>query len=530
MKKNFSKLGAMLIAVFMLVSMFSTTAFAAVTSLPDNETERVLNLYKYSPTTSAGDHGDGTVDEGAATGRIPLENVEFEIYKVPVKQATSATPTDAEITAIKKETNLVTTIKTDAAGLATHNFGKGNANDGIYLIVEKDNPAVSTKADPFYLNMPLTNPTEDAWMYTVTVYPKNDVPDGPTPDKDVTSVGNKVDTADIGDIVTWIIRGDIPADLYRTVVNPEYDANVQGSSPTLEVYAKNYSFTDDLDTRLDYKGNVIVKLYDKAGTETTLDSDYYSTSDTTAVVENAGGTLKVSLTNSGMKYIMQNLGTGTETPEIRVYFDTAINDTAQVATEIENNVTLDYTNSSGNKYEPTEPEEKPHVHTGGLLIDKYDSKTSAKLAGAEFMIARDATQAEIDAGTGVETIKVGGVDKRVVFIDFYDTDAIEGERVTKVTTDKNGKAVLNGLAYGSYYLVETKAPDGYNLLSAPITVTVNDTSHLTANAIKVENSSKFELPVTGGEGTLLFTMGGVLLIGMACILLVLTRKKRANAK
>lgn len=515
MKKHFRKPGAMLIAVLMLVSMFSTTAFADVTSLPNNTTERVLNIYKYSPSTDAGENGDGTVNEDAATDRVPLENVEFEIYKVPVGQTTSATPSADEIAAIKIAGNLVTTVKTNPSGLATYSFGEGNAKDGIYMIVEKDNVAVLEKVDPFYVNIPLTNPDENAWLYTVTVYPKNDVPQGPEVDKDIDSIGEDSGTSDIGDIHTWIIRGDVPEDLYRELTDGT------------EVYAKNYSFTDEIDTRLDYKGGLAVKLYTKAGTEIALDPAHYTTADTTAVVDSAGGTLKVALTQAGMKYISESLSTGDKTPEIRVYFDTAINDTAVVATEIPNDVTLDYTNSSNKEYEGIKvPEgEKPEVHMGGLVIDKYEKgKSTSKLAGAKFKIARDAKDGE----TSADTIMVNGVEKEVVYVDFYDTDDIEGSRVDEVTTGTNGKAVINGLAYGDYYLVETKAPDGYNLLSAPVAVTIDDESHLTANEVKIENSAKFILPVTGGTGTIFFTMGGILLIGAAAVLIISSKKKKVN--
>lgn len=528
MKKLFGKMGAMLLALIIAVSMFSTAAFAATTSLPDNTTERVLDLYKYAPTTGSTERGDGTVDPDASTDKEPLENVEFEIYKVPDGQATSTTPTSEELAAIKVEGNLIATVKTDATGHASYSFGTGRTNDGKYLVVEKDNAAVEVKADPFYLNIPLTNPAGDGWLYTVTVYPKNDIVTGPEVEKDVTTVGNNHDSFDIGDTQTWIIRGDVPSDLYQVAANGT------------EIFAKNYSFTDNIDSRLDYKANVIVKLYDKESNETVLDPAHYTVDYTAGTVIDSvtyTGTLKVSLTEAGMKYIQQTLDADTVNvgkPEIRVYFDTVINDTAELATNIPNDVTLDYTNSTGHQYDPaTVPtEEIPEVHMGGLVIDKYKKgETATKLEGAVFKIARDATADEIaDDSVVKETITVNGEDKTVVFVDFYDTDAIDGERVTEVTTDANGKAVVNGLAYGNYYLVETKAPEGYNLLTSPITVTINESSHITENAVTVENSAKFILPITGGTGTMLFTMSGILLIGLAIILIVSSKKKKVAAK
>jgi fimbrial isopeptide formation D2 family protein/LPXTG-motif cell wall-anchored protein len=524
MKKLLGKTGALLLALLLVISVMSTAAFAA-TSLPDTTSERILEIYKYSPTNATGTAGTGVADPNASTNRIPLQNVQFDIYKVPANQTTSATPTDAEKTAIMVDANLVATITTDASGHATHSFGTGTANDGIYLVVERDNAAVSVKAAPFYLNMPLTNTTGDGWLYDVIVYPKNDVKNGPGVDKDVSAPGTDSATADIGKTVQWIIKGEVPSDLFQT------------AKDGTEVYAKKYSLTDTIDSRLNYKGNVVVKLLDKNGTETVLPAaDYDAATGTTATVDAAGGTLKVTLTNAGMKAIQQTLDAQTATgiPEIRVYFDTAINSTAVSGTTIPNNVTIDYTNSTGKVYDPsTVPEDKiPEVHTGGLMIDKVkkDSPTT-KLDGATFKIARDATAAEIaDASVTKETITVGGVSKTVVFVNFYNNAANTGSQVADVTTANGGQAVINGLAYGTYYLVETKAPSGYNMLTTPVTVTIDANSLQTANAVQVADSQQFTLPITGGSGTLLFTLGGVVLIGTACILIFCTRRKKNSSR
>jgi fimbrial isopeptide formation D2 family protein/LPXTG-motif cell wall-anchored protein len=524
MNKLLGKTGAILLTLILAIGMMGPVASAATTSLPDNTSARVLEIYKYSPVPTDGTEGTGEADANAATNRTPLANVQFDIYKVPAGQTTSQTPTAAEIAAIEVDANLKTTMTTDANGHATYNFGTGNANDGVYLVVERDNAAVSAKAAPFYLNMPLTNPNKDGWLYDVIVYPKNNVKNGPNVDKDISAIGTDSATADIGKTVQWIIRGEVPSDLFQT------------AKDGTEVYAKNYALSDTIDSRLDYKGNVVVKLLDKAGAETTLPAADYVTTGTTAVADTAGGILKVSLTNAGMKAIQQTLDaqTATGTPEIRVYFDTAINKTAVSGTEIPNNATIDYTNSTGKVYDPsTVPDDKiPKVHTGGLMIDKVKKDTpTTKLDGATFKIAREATAAEIaDASITKETITVGGASKTVVFVNFYNNAANTGTQVAEVTTAGGGQAVMNGLAYGTYYLVETKAPDGYNLLTAPVTVTIDANSLQTANAVQVSDSQKFTLPITGGSGTLLFTMGGIILIGAAGILIICTRKKKSSSR
>ena len=97
-------------------------------------------------------------------------------------------------------------------------------------------------------------------------------------------------------------------------------------------------------------------------------------------------------------------------------------------------------------------------------------------------------------------------------------------------------------AANTYYLEETKAPDGYNRLKEPVnvvitaniasgkTVTATITYNETATGtVKIENQTGVELPSTGGIGTTVFYVIGGLLMGVAVVLLV-TRKKMSTSK
>lgn len=140
---------------------------------------------------------------------------------------------------------------------------------------------------------------------------------------------------------------------------------------------------------------------------------------------------------------------------------------------------------------------------------------------------------------------------------------------SNITTGTDGKVNVNGLANGTYYLVETKTKQGYNLLTAPVEVklsiayktTWNESLEYKGDVLvkrdvtkKVETFTKdgtqtgvtegdktygrhvtviinrkgFNLPTTGGFGTLLFSGIGVLLVVAGVgVLLSLKKKNRA---
>lgn len=157
------------------------------------------------------------------------------------------------------------------------------------------------------------------------------------------------------------------------------------------------------------------------------------------------------------------------------------------------------------------------VTTFAIKIDKFVAEQeSSKLAGAKFDLYRTATQAEIDAGTAVD---IPHTTQKGI--------KLEGDKVT----DDNGAATFekyeaNGTNY-DYYLVETKAPTGYNLLTNAIKVNFADTDADENGyyTVKVQNSSGIMLPITGGMGTVIFTALGIVLMGTALTAYIIFRKK-----
>ncbi len=145
---------------------------------------------------------------------------------------------------------------------------------------------------------------------------------------------------------------------------------------------------------------------------------------------------------------------------------------------------------------PTDPEDT----TGKFSIIKHSSVEGDKLLkGAEFQILRAATDEE----KGTEYSYNGQT------IELVPATDKEGNEITLVT-DENGYAVSPELEKGLYFLLEVKAPHGYELLEevVPVYATSEGT---TTDAIKIANKPGTYLPETGGPGTMMFTILGLVL-------------------
>lgn len=177
------------------------------------------------------------------------------------------------------------------------------------------------------------------------------------------------------------------------------------------------------------------------------------------------------------------------------------------------------------------------VYTYGIKITKVDSVDNSKfLPGAEFTVSLSE-----DGSNPISFVKTGdgAYRKAESGTETGDTTVTVGAEGSGV----QGMLTLSGLDADTYYLTETKAPDGYNKLGSPIEIIIADTE---PNGIvndgtdsadgadgyvekKVENSDGFQLPTTGGIGTILFTAGGILLMGLGVIVLVFVILRRRRS-
>ena len=169
----------------------------------------------------------------------------------------------------------------------------------------------------------------------------------------------------------------------------------------------------------------------------------------------------------------------------------------------------------------TSQHDKVKVYSTDIVIDKYKGGSeTTKLSGAQFVLYK----VEDDKNLYYSCDEQGVVTWK---------DNLGA--ATVVTTDDKGAAQFNNIADGTYYILETEAPAGYNKLTAPVEVKVSATTSTTAEGAttvidvtkKIENNAGTELPSTGGMGTTLFYIVGGVLVAAAVVLLV-TKQRMAN--
>ena len=199
------------------------------------------------------------------------------------------------------------------------------------------------------------------------------------------------------------------------------------------------------------------------------------------------------------------------------------NDTTEVNTKETNKVTFDYSFYPYVENSHKQKTDTVDVTTFAIKIDKYVSGDErAKLANAKFDLYRTATQAEINAGGTVDIphTTVKGI-------------KLEGDKVTEADGSVTfEKYEANDNNY-DYYLVETQAPSGYNILDNAVKVNFTDDDVAMTNGVytvEVPNSSGIKLPITGGTGTVIFTIIGIALMVGAVVLFVVSRKKAKESK
>lgn len=417
-------------------------------------------------------------------------------------------------------------------------------NDGYYFVKDKDDSLSGDNAYTKFMLRVAGNATVAAKADTPTI---DKVIDGKSDTDDSTTGDVDANTANIGDKVPFKVSSKVPS---------------------MDGYEKYYFVvTDTLSEGLTFNDDVVVSI----GGQTLSEEDYD--------VEKDGQTFTIILKN----FIQYKSQSGAE---ILITYSATLNEKAVIGTEgNKNSVKLTYSNNpnvsdNGDPENPDKPGEgsptgetpnaDTYTYATGVKLTKVNAD-SDKLTGAKFQISGDKLNIvlinkeiyrENEAGTyyrlkdGTYTTTAPTEENE----DSYDsTTAYEKVTVVdkntvkeKITTEgyvnSEGVLIFEGLGSGTYTITELVAPDGYNLLENPISITIGwkapakpgdnctwtvSGGNATVNdgmiELTVQNQKGAQLPSTGGIGTTVFyAVGGVLVIGAAVLLVARKRMKAAE--
>lgn len=556
MKKT---LGKIITLLFILATTLgsATSVFAAPGERPASGN---LTIHKHyaEDASQIGAEGDGTQQ---TVSNPAVEGIHFNVYELTkVGTAPDVPPSEKEGAEYRKVSVTELEIKHNGNTYTytmdlLPNSGKTSADGTLkftglngYYYVEEDlsqsDPKISSgKVDitvpvrPFIVSVPMTNSKGDRWITDVHVYPKNQ---GTTPTKTIgekgeTSIveGSTGNSVNVGDSFPFTIRTNIPADINDNLA----------SDPSKKKYSK-FELWDTFDKALTYNDDVGVYVYKKAGDgwsrEKILPND-----GSLYRIDYTAQKLTVSFTEKGFAKLAELMNSSDKWTHVGIYFTAEVNENIhdKVNNTVENKATVNFENEGGEGSDKNRVTPPTKTNTGDIDINKTDSDGTTALEGAEFQIASSETNAKNGNFLKVLVDASGKITKILP----HDTTDVNAKNwVIRPHEDDAGKLGLIGNTFyatkfeglqteggspvtkNKYYVAETKAPEGYNLLDKVVEVDFakeDGSTHIVVETIK--NSKGFLLPNTGGVGTILLVVVGIILIGLAIILTMNKKKKTA---
>lgn len=533
MKKLVSRFMAVLMAMAMILSM-SMTAFAADAStgtLTVNNTVagKTLDLYQIFTATKSGDNVAYTL------------NSAYEgFFKTKVENGSSLSGEALSEAAYNYVKTQVGTDGSNGAAFAKDIMGwiLGNtetvAATHTTATTTDGSTVISNLAYGYYVVYPLgatdtsTAPGNEtvksvASLVSVTgtdatVNMKSNYPTV------VKKVNDKIaDDVNIGDTVTYTLTSKVP--------------DMTGYNSYV------FNFKDTLSAGLTFKEITSVTV----GSGENVQNVTAGTGDNTYTLEQKGQSITITMNN----FLASNANKAGQ--EIKVTYTATLNKDAVTGFDPNTNkATVEYSNDPSNN---TKGESEPSivdVHTFNFTIFKYYLKGADKtgLANAEFELYK--ANGEV-AGDKVNIKKVTDGEYRVAT---PEEATAEGFKSDVIVSGTDGKVLVKGLDAGTYYLRETKAPEGYNKLLSDIKVVIKanydvKTGKLTSYSVDytyngttttgteikdtttspevaVENKTGAQLPSTGSKGALMVTLAGIVLFGALTASKAFGKKKANN--
>ena len=517
--KRMKRIMALMLAAIMMMAM-SVTAFAAEgatgthtltvnvksTEPAQDLKDQTINLYKLFDVTES--------KSGETTNYAYTVNNTYKATLASVLKIGETAKDEeyaAAVLALKDTEGAVQKFANDFTAEALTKKLSATANSGKITEENKTSYTFENLAAGYYLVYVTGGKEIQSSLVTVdettnTVNLKTEAPS-------ITKTADK-ETVSIGQVVKYTVTGSIP----DTTGYAEYV----------------YKIHDELSTGLDFVNDAAGTALEEGATTVTVavafgeGSTDASTAPTTATLDSTNKK-KMSLNLSEWVRANQtNKG-----KEFTVTYYAKVNDKAVVAEK--NSAKLEYGNDPDNTTETTPSEAKTPTYP--LNIKKTDHKTSGLLAGAKFSLYTE-TEYNKDADTR-QAIKVTGTNGNYV-VDPTSENTVFESAATKIGENEYNLHV-NGLAEGTYYLVETKAPDGFNKLTAPVKITITksadadatkwtiskDGDDETDKIIDIANSTGSLLPSTGGRGAIAFAVIAALLVFGVAVSFIRDKRKEA---
>lgn len=338
--------------------------------------------------------------------------------------------------------------------------------------------------------------------------------------------GKNADDVNIGDTVTYTLTSKVP--------------DMTGYTSYV------FNFKDTLSAGLTFKEITSVKVGDTTITKV----DAGQEANNTYTLTKAGQNITITM-NNFLDSNKDNTG-----KEIKVTYTATLNKNAVTGFDAnKNSATIEYSNKPGTTDKGESEPSIVDVHTFNFTIFKYYLKGADKteLANAEFELYKaNAEGTAADENAKINIVDEGkGVYRQATADEAKATDFTSA----KIVSDADGKVLVKGLDAGTYYLRETKAPEGYNKLLSDIKIEIKATygedgklasykvdytyngTPITDTAIQnkdnspevaVENKTGAQLPSTGSKGALMVTLAGIVLFGALTASKAFGKKKANN--
>lgn len=501
-------------------------------------------------------------------GYTPLENAGFTLYSVDMSGVKTAIENGNKITGYTvsgttvsftldgEGTPAVTTgsgtmgeyIAEQFTGVNGETvFGNSDIPDGYYVLVETTTPEGHIGANPSFIRMPLTKGSGEDYNYDVHVYPKNKN----TSDQTVKDIGDGVTPVSQGDIVPF----EISAKFLNTQDEPDRVTSVndlRAGEPGAYTYGTAL-IKDILDDTFEYEQSSLnVYWLDNSGNIDiaggALPTEYYSVTNPAA---GGGGELLVSLSNAGIDAAIDGGKAGFAITFNAEFSGLPEGNSGSISKPVVNTAQSTIT-KAGSTDEP-EPEVEIEIPSLELKINKFTSDGTTPLAEVEFVLAKVATPnyKYSSLTTASEWSDVSTADQEQYVL------GSDGLPLT-AKTDASGNIIFSQLpGYQNesgvvFYIIETQVPAGYDLPVTAVEVTydtkdgylishpewfdgnenwtkdvrVNETATiLNYKHDEPKPDPTFSLPLTGGTGTIAFTLLGILIMAVAALFFIKSRRK-----